>query len=676
MNILAEKVSIIKGVGKKHEDRLLKLNIRSVGDLISFYPRRLEDRRLVKKISNLADGETVCVNAAVSSPVSERKVRPGCTVYTVSVRDDSGILKLTFFNNRYLKTLLLLGQRYTFYGKAEICCGKRQMCAPEFERESENTLTKRILPVYPLTAGITQRFLVGIIAAALRIARECLCEFLPQEITAEYSLCDRLYAIENIHFPQDETAFEIARRRLAFEELFMLTIGLRSIKKRLSKGVGARFSDTDYSALPLPFTLTEAQKRTVDEIIHDLTCGIPMNRLVQGDVGSGKTAVAAIALYLASKNGFQGALMAPTEILAVQHFHSLTQLGLNAKLLVGSMSQKAKAQLIESLKSGETDIVVGTHALIEESVEFKNLAFIATDEQHRFGVRQRAALVSKGTAPHTLVMTATPIPRTMALIIYGDLDVSVIDTLPPGRQKVDTFCVNESYRNRVYEFIERECAAGHGCYIICPMVDENDELDLKAVTSYAHRLEKDIFPQLKVGLIHGKLKPKEKDACMEAFINGEIQVLVSTTVIEVGVNVPSATLMIVENAERFGLSQLHQLRGRVGRGSAKSYCILFCENPSGDVKERMEIMTKTNDGFAISQKDLEIRGPGEFFGKRQHGLPDLKLSPFLSDMSLLKEVAQASDLILESDPLLEQENHLPLKRTVTALFDASPEIMA
>ncbi|MGM9551098.1 MAG: ATP-dependent DNA helicase RecG [Clostridia bacterium] len=677
---LYDSISSIKGIGEKRAEKLAILGIETVRDMLYYFPSSIEDRRVTKKIAQLADGETTCITAVATSKPTVKRIRSGFSVYSLPLRDDTGVIQAVFYNNPYVMNNFKVGSFYNFYGRIEYKFNQRKIITPIYEPSGINSVTNNIVPIYHLTSSITQKVMVSAIKKCLENAGDSIEDFMPKSLIEKYNLCRADFAIRNIHFPTDFASYESARNRLAFEELFLLSLAL-NMQKSIAKSTSVKpFEITDISPVLefFSFPLTNAQKRVVDEIIKDLSSPTPMNRLVQGDVGSGKTAVAIISIYLAVKNGFQAAFMAPTGILARQHFESIApifeKLGFKTALLVGSMTKKEKNEVYKKLSEGKVQIAIGTHALFQDSVVFKNLRLIVTDEQHRFGVKQRGAFVSKGDNPHILVMTATPIPRTLALIIYGDLDISIIDELPPGREKVDTFCIGENIRERMYSFIRKEVNLGHKVYIVCPMVDENEELDLKSAVSYRDNLSENIFPDLKVGLVHGKMKDSEKDAVMNDFAFGDTDILVSTTVIEVGVNVPQATLMIIENAERFGLSQLHQLRGRVGRGKDKSYCILLPGFMDDDIKKRMDIMTKTNDGFVISQTDLTIRGPGDFFGTRQHGLPPLKISSLL-DIETLKKSTEAVTELLKTDPQLSKEENLLLKKRVEVSFKNIEEYM-
>lgn len=658
---LTTDVRYIKGIGEQRAKALGKLGIATLRDLISWFPRKYDDRTQVKKIADLAPGETACVAAMIASPPTAAHIRKGMDLVKVRAVDDTGVLDVTFFNQTWLKDSLRPGETYIFYGKAEGNLLRRSMAGPIVEQEGRGEATCRIVPIYPLTAGVSQLILSRSIRQGLDACADILPDVLPDGVRQEHHLCRINYAYENIHFPESAEALDIARRRLAFEELFLFTIGLKRLRRRreVVRVPPCRAVDMDAFYAALPFSLTDAQRRCVAEALADMRSGTPMNRLCQGDVGSGKTMVAAACVYFAVKNGRQAALMAPTEILAQQHYTGLAPLmealGIRCALLTGSTPAKTKRSIATQLAAGEIDFAIGTHALITGGLEYADLGLVVTDEQHRFGVAQRAALAGKGEHPHTLVMSATPIPRTLALILYGDLDVSVIDQLPPGRQPTLTYAVPGSYHPRVYNFIRKLTAEGRQAYIVCPQVSESDELpdERKAVTEYAKHLQNEVFPDLKVSFVHGRMKPKEKDAVMAAFAAHETDILVSTTVIEVGVDVPNAAVMVIENAERFGLSQLHQLRGRVGRGKHQSYCILISDNQNEETKQRLKIMTRTADGFKIAEEDLRLRGPGDFFGQRQHGLPGLRVADIGCDTQLLKEAQAAAEALLAADPELE-----------------------
>ena len=658
---LSTNVRYIKGIGEQRAKALEKLGVETLRDLISWFPRKYDDRREAKQIADLVPGETACVSAMIASPPTISHIRKGMDLVKVRAVDESGTLDITFFNQTWLKNNLHQGETYIFYGKAEGNLLRKTMASPIVEQEGRGEFTGRIVPIYPLTAGVSQLILSRSIRQGLDACADILPDVLPDEIRQAHQLCRIGFAYENIHFPENEQALDLARRRLAFEELFLFTIGLKRLRNRRETVSIPPCAPVDMEAFynALPFSLTCAQKRCVEDALVDMRSGTPMNRLCQGDVGSGKTMVAAACVYFCVKNGKQAALMAPTEILAQQHYNGLAplmeQLGIRCALLTGSTKAATKRSIAAQLAVGEIDFAIGTHALITEHVDYADLGLVVTDEQHRFGVAQRAALAAKGQHPHTLVMSATPIPRTLALILYGDLDVSIIDELPPGRHPIETYSVPGSYHPRVYNFIQKLVAEGRQAYIVCPMVEVNDELpdERKAVTEYAKQLQTEVFPNLKVAFVHGKMKSKEKDAVMTAFAAHETDILVSTTVVEVGVDVPNAAVMVVENAERFGLSQLHQLRGRVGRGKHQSYCILISDNRNEETQQRLKVMTKTSDGFKIAEEDLRLRGPGDFFGQRQHGLPGLKIADIGCDTQLLKEAQEAAEHLLLQDPELK-----------------------
>ena len=681
MATLNTDIRYIKGVGEARAKSLAKLGITDLRSLLSYFPRAYDDRRAYKKIADLIPGENACVCAVIAGEPKLSRIRKGLDLIKLRAVDETGALELTYFNQSYLKNTFHTGDAYVFFGRAEGTPSRPQMTNPLFEREGAHQITGRIMPIYPLTAGVSQSMLCKAVEQSLAACVDELPDILPEDVRLVYQLCHTRFAYENIHFPTDDEALSAARRRLAFEELFLLALGLKLLRERRTFVAGKQCKKVDLSPFftSLPFSLTGAQRRAIGDIARDLTGKRPMNRLVQGDVGSGKTMVAAAAIYMAAKNGLQCALMAPTEILAEQHYRSLAPLleplGIPCALLTASTTAKERRALNERLRSGELSLVIGTHALLSPDVQYQNLGLVVTDEQHRFGVDQRAALSAKGDDPHLLVMSATPIPRTLALMIYGDLDVSILNELPPGRQKIDTFAVPSSYHARIYAFLRKLVADGRQAYIVCPMVAENDELpdERKAVTAYAETLQKEVFPDLRIAPIHGKMKPKEKDAVMRAFAAHEIDVLVSTTVIEVGVDVPNAALMLIENAECFGLSQLHQLRGRVGRGRHKSYCVLVSDNKGEENKQRLKVMSSTSDGFAIAEEDLKLRGPGDFFGSRQHGLPSLRVADLSCDLSLLHETQSAAEQLLAADPALK--NHPLLKARVELLFELNADAM-
>ena len=678
---LQTDVRYIKGIGEARAKALSKLGITTLQDLIGYFPRRYEDRTMTRTIRELELGETVCVRAMIANDPVASRISGGRTVVKARAVDDSGVLDLTFFNQEYRKNSLHRGETYIFCGKVEGNLLARRMINPIVEQEGQQVLTGHIVPIYPLTAGVSQNLLYKAVGQGLTACRHLLTDCLPDAVRQAHRLCHSGYAYENIHFPADAEALNLARRRMVFEELFILSCGLQMLRSRRTDVAGPACTAADmeefYRALPFP--LTNAQRRAITEAVSDMRSGRPMNRLCQGDVGSGKTMVAAGCVWFAAQSGWQSALMAPTEILARQHYENLAPLfekfGLRCALLTGSTKARERQDILENLALGSIDLCIGTHALLTEDVSYARLGLVITDEQHRFGVNQRAALGQKAENPHMLVLSATPIPRTLALIIYGDLDVSVMNELPPGRQKVDTFAVGESYRQRVNQFIRKQVEAGHQVFIVCPLVGQEDHIpdERKAAAAYAKKLREEVFPDLRVCLLHGKMKAKEKEKVMEDFAAGNGDILVATTVVEVGVDVPNATCMVVENAERFGLSQLHQLRGRVGRGQAKSYCILLSEHPSEETKRRLKVMTKTNDGFEISREDLALRGPGDFFGQRQHGLPALKIADLSCDMALLDEAQQAAKGWMAQDPGLEKPESGALRARIETLFAVKAE---
>lgn len=676
------------GIGPARGKKLAKLGIATAGDLLRNFPRDYEDRRTQTSIVRAQPGERVCIRAMVAQEPRLSRIRRGLDLVKVKAVDHSGMLNITYFNQAYLKDALRPGQEYIFFGQVEVTGRSKQMTNPVTEPADRRSTTGCILPVYRLTAGISNNILVSLTRRAVESCAGQVQEALPQPVLEEYALAHSEFSYQNIHFPDSFEALELARRRLIFEELFYLAAGLTLLKDRRVGTTGPVCAQADLSGFLklLPFTPTAAQLRVMEECRQDMCSARPMNRLVQGDVGSGKTAVAAAAGWLAVQSGLQAAMMAPTEILAQQHFHSLSTLlgpaGIRVGLLTSSMTAARKKQVRRQLETGQLQFVVGTHALLSKGVEFARLGLVVADEQHRFGVGQRAALTAKGERPHVLVMSATPIPRTLALIVYGDLDVSVIDELPPGRTPVETYVVGEDKRQRMYGFVRKLVQEGRQVYIVCPAVEENPQAwegldtgpDLKAVTTYAAGLREEVFPDLRVGFVHGRMKAKEKETAMSRFAAGELDVLVSTTVIEVGVDVPNAALMVVENAERFGLSQLHQLRGRVGRGKHASYCVLVTSSRGQDSTQRLKVMKQTTDGFEIAQEDLKLRGPGDFFGNRQHGLPQLHIADLAGDMRLLQQAQQAAKDLLRRDPQLAQPEHRAVLERIRTMFAEQADI--
>ena len=675
------------GVGAARAKGLAKLGIATAGALLEHYPRQYEDRSVRADIAHAPADRPVCITAMVAGEAKLSRIRKGLELVKVRVVDHSGQMELTFFNQAYVRQALSVGASYCFYGVAEGTGARRRMTNPVFEPEGAGRSTGRIMPVYPLTAGISNNLLAGMVERALASDAAEIEELLPAEIRRDYGLATGRYALHNIHFPEDWQALAAARKRMAFQEFFLFSLGICLLRSRRDGARGHKLEPQPVERFKrlLPFVPTGAQQRAMEEILADVTSGRAMNRLVQGDVGSGKTVVAAWAGWLAVQNGGQAAMMAPTEILARQHYATLSGLletaGVRVGLLVGSMKAAEKRAVYAALKGGEIDLIVGTHALLSAGVECKNLTMVIADEQHRFGVGQRAALAGKAEgacAPHVLVMSATPIPRTLTLILYGDLEVSILDELPPGRRAVETFLIGEDKRARMLGFVRKQVEEGRQVYIVCPMVEEGEEensLSLKAATDYAQELKKNIFPDLRVGLIHGRLKAREKESVMEAFGAGALDVLVSTTVIEVGVDVPNASLIIIENAERFGLSQLHQLRGRVGRGAHQSYCVLISSHTDPDTRARLKALCDSTDGFKIAEEDLRLRGPGDIFGARQHGLPLMRMATQVEDLVLLEQARKAAGQLLTEDPGLTRPEHSRLLRKVRELFDEQNNIL-
>lgn len=679
---LEKDIQFIKGVGPNRATLLNKLGIFNLKDLITYFPREHEDRGNIKTIAEVQNGEETLISAFPVGRLNEIRIRKNLTLCKLIVRDETGSMLLTWYNQSYLKTVFKPNQRYKFFGKVLRKYGTPEMQSPVYEPEDSSRNTGKIIPLYPLTYNLTQNTIRKIIENGLKEIDGKLDETLPDYILEKYNLLDYNDAIKQIHFPDTFEMFNKARKRLVFEELFSMQLALLSLKNNYEiKKPGIKFDKkakmSDVIDV-LPFRLTKAQLRVLEEIDKDMEKEKPMNRLLQGDVGSGKTVVALIAAYKAVKSGYQVVIMAPTAILATQHletFHDiLKDSGIRCELLISGITKKKKEDILNRLKQGEIDILIGTHAVLEENVVFNKLGLVVTDEQHRFGVRQRSIIVEKGENPDVLVMTATPIPRTLALILYGDLDISIIDELPPNRKKIETYAVTKGMSARVNNFIEKNIKEGRQCYVVCPLVEENEEINAKSVMEIYEEYKTKIFPQYRVEYLHGKMKPKEKDSIMEEFKNGNIDILVSTTVIEVGVNVPNSNIMVIENAERFGLAQLHQLRGRVGRGEYQSYCILKYQGNSEIIRERMKVISSTNDGFVISEKDLELRGSGEFFGTRQHGIPEFKIANLFEDINILKLVQSIALSIIDKDPFLEKEENKSLKKLVDEKFKNRIEI--
>jgi len=712
---LDTSIRYIKGVGQTREKLMAKLGIFTLRDLVGYFPRAYEDRTVIKSIDSLIIGETTCVRAMAAETPRLSHIRKGLDLVKLRAVDETGSLEITFFNQAFVKDAIKQGETYIFYGRISGTVLRPEISNPLYEREQsftaenaqkstqqqtseithspqqpQGTITGRIVPVYPLTAGLSQKMVMNAIRSGLDKCADELPDVLPDSIVRQHELCRTRYAFENIHFPADFKALDIARKRLIFEELFVLVTAMKLLRGKRGEKTGRSLANPDFDEFykTLPYKPTKAQKRAIAEAAGDMASSRPMSRLIQGDVGSGKTLIAAACCWMAWRSGYQSAFMAPTEILAKQHHRSLSEmlepLGMRIGLLTGSMTAKGKRETYEKLSLGEIDLIVGTHALISEGVQFNDLALVITDEQHRFGVNQRSLLTEKGDSPHVLVMSATPIPRSLALIIYGELDVSIIDEMPPGRREIQTHIVDERHRERAYGFVEKQVAEGRQIYIICPMVEDSTlesgespgeppdkHSDLKSVKEYHKKLSEKIFPELRVELVHGKMPVKEKDAAMAAFAAGEADILVATTVVEVGVDVANASLIIIENAERFGLSQLHQLRGRVGRGEHESHCVLF----RGSESERLEIMKSTNDGFKIAEEDLKLRGPGDFFGSRQHGLPEMRIANFATDMLVLNQAQNAAENLLRSDPGLTLPENRKLSEQIERLFKTNESKM-
>lgn len=667
-------IKYLKGVGERRAAMLSRLGVSDVNALVRLYPRIHEDWSQIKSINEAQIGEICCIKGIVGSPVRKNLIRKGLTLYKTEITDGSGIMGITIFNSCFAAEKLTEGDEFLFFGRVGGNLYRKEMNSPEIEPAEG---ADRIRPIYPQTHGLNSKMIEKLVRTALTECRDELVDPIPPWLREKYCLMNLPDSLWNIHFPKSPDYLEEARRRLIFEELLILQLGLEKMRSQTQNNAGAiierDFSDEYFSHLP--FSPTGAQRRAVKEAMRDMMSGRQMNRLLQGDVGSGKTAVAAALVYSAAKNSMQSALMAPTEVLAEQHYKTFLKLfegcSINVELLTGSDTTAQKRRKKEALKAGEIDLLIGTHAIIQSDVEFKSLALVITDEQHRFGVEQRNALGEKGKNPHLYVMSATPIPRTLALIIYGELDISILDELPPGRQKIETYAVTSELRQRAYNYVKKHLDAGRQGYIICPLVDEGEsDTELASAVKYADELQRGDFRGYTVGLMHGKMRSADKKKVMESFSNGETQLLVSTTVIEVGVDVPNAVIMVIENAERFGLSQLHQLRGRIGRGQYKSTCILITDAKNDTAQRRMKVMETTTDGFKIADEDLKLRGPGEFFGSRQHGLPEMKIADMLEDRSTLEETQRAAKEIVARDPELSSPESTALKNEIQRLFDA------
>lgn len=660
-------IKYLKGVGEKRAVVLKNKGIDTVGALLRYYPRDYLDWTDIRPINSAPLFEKVCVKAKVLRVDAEQK-RSGITIYSVICEDETAQMTAVLFNQKFLAESLRVGREYLFYGSLSGGFLFRKMSSPKIVPAYNNSIE----PIYPAGRDMSSKQIKNLIKTAISSLK--LPETLNEEIRERNGLCSLEYAIQNIHFPLNREAFLKAQKRLVFEELFILRTGLALLKSREGKKAGYVIKQgflSDFKAL-LPFNMTSAQERVIKECMRDMFSGYPMNRLVQGDVGSGKTVIAAALMYAAAKNGFQSAMMAPTEILSIQHYKTLLKLtektGIKCALLTSSVKKKEKEQIKAALKNGEIDVVVGTHSLITGDVEFNKLGLVVTDEQHRFGVNQRGSLASKGDNPHTLVMSATPIPGTLGLILYGDLDISIVDEYPAGRQKIDTYLVDTSYRPRIYNYIKKFLNEGRQGYIVCPLVSEGEEVDITSAKEYYVNLSQGEFKEYKLGLLHGKMTSKEKEEVMTKFSTGEIQLLIATTVIEVGIDVPNAVIMVIENAERFGLSALHQLRGRIGRGEYKSDCILVTDNASEETLKRLEIIKNNTDGFKIADEDLKLRGPGDFLGSRQHGLPPMKIADLFADRDVLELAGKEAKYLLQNDPDLSKTENLNLKAEIIELY--------
>ena len=671
---LSDPVNMLKGVGPGRVKQFAQLNIVTLEDLICHFPRAYEDRTRLVSICDLQIDQPACFRAMVMNTPRVSHIRKGLDLTKVQVADTTGRLNLTFFNQKFVADQLHYGEEYIFYGTINGDYAGYGMTSPSFEAlDAPPVTTRRVLPIYPLTAGISNTVMLKSVRQALALCNPPE-EILPSEIRQQFGILPAERAYYAIHEPASMEEAEQAKKRLIFEEFFVFSAGLSLMRAARAEKKSPAYENTDLTDFygALPFTLTGAQKNAIEEIREDFLKGTPMNRLVQGDVGSGKTMVAAAAAFLAARNGKQTALMAPTEILAEQHAQSLGKLfaplSIRVGLLTGSMTPKEKRMVREDLELGSVDLIVGTHALITDSTRFRDLGLVIADEQHRFGVAQRSKLSQKGEDPHLLVMSATPIPRTLALLMYGDLEVSILNERPPGREDVDTFLVGESYRPRINNFIRKQVAQGHQCFVVCPAVEENEELGVKAAAVWAETLQKTVFPDLRISLIHGQMKGGEKEAVMADFAAGKADVLVATTVIEVGVDVPNATLMVIEDADRFGLSQLHQLRGRVGRGKAKSFCVMTTHNRNVDTIGRLKALCKTTDGFKIAEEDLRLRGPGDFFGSRQSGLPVFRVADLSMDLETLKQAQQASSQWIDTQGTLDTPEGIALRKRISGLF--------
>lgn len=670
-------IQYLNGVGPKRAKKLNNLGIYTVEDLLEYFPRKFEDRRKINKIIFLKDKDKVLLKIKIINKPNIIKLNSKKNILKVMGIDDTGIIEIVWFNNSYLADKIKINEYYYLFGSVKIINNKIEIVNPEIENINHSKKAGKIIPIYSLTKGLTNNELYKIIRNTINIYRKKIDNVLPDDIIKHYSLLDKKDAVEYMHFPINGQTYKKAKATIAFEKLLVLQLGLLTIKNNLRDSLkGSSFKDNTLAKKfldSLPFELTDAQKRVINEINDDMGINKPMNRLIQGDVGSGKTVVAISAMLTAVASGYQGAMMAPTEILAEQHYKTISNyikdLNIKIDFLSGSTKKSEKKTILEKLKLGKIDILLGTHAIIEKDVVFNKLGIVVTDEQHRFGVRQRAMFSNKGSNPDILVLSATPIPRTLALMLYGDLSISIIDEMPPGRQIIKTYSVNANKKDNAFEFIIEKINEGRQAYIVAPLIDESEKMDVDSVVEVYNKLSNKQFKDHTINLIHGKMKSREKEKIMNNFYNGNIDVLISTTVIEVGVNVPNAVVMLILNAERFGLAQLHQLRGRVGRGKEQSYCILVNESKSKKSKDRLDILTKTNSGFIIAQKDLDIRGPGEFFGIKQHGIPNYELTIIVNNLDIVEKVKSLSIDLINNNPKLEGDKYLTLRKNILKLFN-------
>lgn len=676
--MINEDIQYLKGVGPIRALKLQKLDIFTVGDLLNYFPVKYEDRRVVKNINEIFEQGKYLLKLRIFEKPKHSRIKKNMTIIKAICKDDTGFITLTFFNQDFLMDKLIAGEYYYVFGNVKISFGKLEITNPEIELMDKDWKAGNIMPVYALTYGLSNNEITKLVKTALETYYDQIQDVLPKEIIKKYDLTSKKIAIKNLHFPSDSKKYSLSKRTIAFEKLLIMQLGLFNIKNNLSNelsDIALRNTMLSEKLLSsIPYKLTKAQLKVISEIKEDLKSKKTMNRLIQGDVGSGKTVVAVYSLLMAVGSGYQSSMMAPTEILALQHYETIKEyietadLNVNIEILTGSTKPKEKQEILNKLKSGEIDIVVGTHALIEDNVEFKNIGLVVTDEQHRFGVRQRAKLSNKGKNPHILIMTATPIPRTLALMIYGDLDISLIDEMPPGRQKIITSIVTDKEKAKAYDFIKKQVDSGRQAYIVAPLVDESENLDLNSAVEIFKELKSSYFSGYKLGLLHGKMSNSEKEEVINKFYKGRINVLISTTVVEVGVNVLNAVVMLVLNAERFGLAQLHQLRGRVGRGKHQSYCILVNESKTKKSKDRMNILKRTNNGFIIAEEDLKIRGPGDFFGVRQHGLSKFEIQNIVNNVETVQQVQLLSKKIISENPHLNGDDYYNLKLEIMNLF--------